>query len=894
MCAFELVTPDILSSAQEPLGQVALLLVLLRAHQRPDMSPLSIGPVPGNTIALAASFMRGLEILLMVDFKTMLADAAKPAPIEPRELHGQLKKKAGYGYLRDVQAQVLTAWHQRRDERDLVLKVNTGGGKTIDGLVILQSLLNEGLGPALYVAPSKYLVNQVLAEAGNLGIVTTTNVDGASYLNSEAIGVINAFELVNGRTKFSEKRTSRSRAPIGSVVIDDAHAALATTRTQLSLSIPRSNPAFIPLLGLFAEDLKTQSADSYMDVRDDRRGSAVRVPFWAWRARLDQARELIRSQTGKDQPLYFDWPAVSEVLHLSRAVFSNQELTITPLCPPIDHVSSFMDSERRIFLTATLADDSVLVTDFGADPVSIGKPITPITAGDIGERMILAPQEINPSIGAEEVRSAIVKLSQQHNTVVLVPSEAWAQTWAPHAAVIAMSDQIDVAIERLKGAQHVGLVVLVNRYDGVDLPDNACRILVIDGLPESFSPEERLEASLLSNDSGIDDRQVQRIEQGMGRGVRSNEDYCVVFLIGPRLAQLTVDPRTLPRFSPATQAQLGLSRQVAMQMDNMPLSRIIETAEQALSRDENWVSLALGELRQVSPEPGHVSDSAIARREAFVAAAAGDINGACSLLHTAIGAETDSRVAGELMECEATYRDQTDPALAQQLLALARTKNTNTTKPLTGLSYTRIEGLKPQAVASAERLGSSFSTAVALRLEFESIIDDLNFDDLRVEAFEEALYRVGLLIGLGSQRPEHDVNSGPDNLWALGENKFWVIEAKTGAKSPGIGKRDMGQLSQSMLWFGQRYDPQAVAVPVMVHPATKLYPSATSIEGMQVLTERGLGELKASLKNFATGIAASAQWTRPDSVQRLLEGHGLTPDQLGAYLSPQRGVLSGT
>src|SRR5690606_24709397 len=114
----------------------------------------------------------------------MLSSGEESEPIEPRELHSQLKKAPGYGYLRDVQGQVLTEWHRRRDERDLVIKVNTGGGKTIDGLIILQSHLNAGAGPALYVAPTKYLVNQVIAEAKKLGIGTTTDVDGGAYLNS--------------------------------------------------------------------------------------------------------------------------------------------------------------------------------------------------------------------------------------------------------------------------------------------------------------------------------------------------------------------------------------------------------------------------------------------------------------------------------------------------------------------------------------------------------------------------------------------------------------------------------------------------------------------------------------------------------------------------------------
>lgn len=820
----------------------------------------------------------------------MLAGDDADAPIEPRELHGQLKKAPGYGYLRDVQGQVLAGWHQRRDDRDIVIKVNTGGGKTIDGLIILQSYLNAGEGPALFVAPSDYLVSQVIAEASKVGIEVTTNVDGAAYLNSEAIGVVNAYKLVNGRTVFSERRPTRPRVPIGVVVMDDVHAAIATTREKLALTITRSSPIFAPLLELFSDDLKTQSSDSYLDIVDDRRGTPVRVPFWAWRSKVEQAREILRQQTGDGQALFYDWPAVKEVLPLCRAVFSNYELTITPLCPPIDHVTSFMEAAHRVFLTATLADDSVLVTDFGADPSSVSRPITPLSAGDIGERMILAPQEINPDLRGEDIRAEIVKLSATYNTVVLVPSGAWAKVWEEHAAVVATKDDIERTVARLRSPGHVGLVVLVNRYDGIDLPNDACRVLVLDGLPEAFSPEERLAAALSRTDSGIDDRQVQRIEQGMGRGVRSNEDHCVVFLLGPRLAQLTVDPRTSSRFSPATQAQLKLSRQVAAQMDNLPLSRIMATAKQALTRDKNWVELALKALRKIQPAPGHVSPAAVAQREAFVAAQNGDTDRARDVIAAAAASTTDDSVAGQLLELQAAYADMNNPELGQQTVALARTKNTNVTKPLAGLAYTALDGHTHQAVKCAERLQVKYSTPAALVLDVESIIEDLSFDEYRTEQAEEALRRSGELIGLGSQRPEHDSNGGPDNLWALGDNKFWVIEAKTGAKSDAIGKRDMAQLAISQLWFGSRYDPAATATPVMVHRATQIYANATEIPGMRVITERGLGEFAAALRAFAKALATDGRWSSAEVVAGLLEGHGLSSSKLEGFTVPQRGV----
>jgi hypothetical protein len=76
----------------------------------------------------------------VVDFGCLLEAEKVPAPVNPRELFAQLPNtKPGYGQLWDVQAQVLNAWHAGRSEQDLFIKVNASGGKTVDGLVILQS-----------------------------------------------------------------------------------------------------------------------------------------------------------------------------------------------------------------------------------------------------------------------------------------------------------------------------------------------------------------------------------------------------------------------------------------------------------------------------------------------------------------------------------------------------------------------------------------------------------------------------------------------------------------------------------------------------------------------------------------------------------------------------------
>lgn len=69
-----------------------------------------------------------------------LSETSKSAPIEPREIFMTLPQKdANYKYPRDVQTQVWKKWYEVRNEKNNVIKMNTGSGKTVVGQMILQS-----------------------------------------------------------------------------------------------------------------------------------------------------------------------------------------------------------------------------------------------------------------------------------------------------------------------------------------------------------------------------------------------------------------------------------------------------------------------------------------------------------------------------------------------------------------------------------------------------------------------------------------------------------------------------------------------------------------------------------------------------------------------------------
>lgn len=65
--------------------------------------------------------------------------------------------------------------------------------------------------------------------------------------------------------------------------------------------------------------------------------------------------------------------------------------------------------------------------------------------------------------------------SKPINVVVLVPSTKAAAVWESYADRIHYVKDLEAGVAELKTG-HVGLVVLVNKYDGVDLPHEACEL----------------------------------------------------------------------------------------------------------------------------------------------------------------------------------------------------------------------------------------------------------------------------------------------------------------------------------------------------------------------------------------------------------------------------------
>lgn len=819
-----------------------------------------------------------------------LGHGRRTANLFPRDIFDALPNKP-WPRLRPEQSEVLRSWFDSRTQQDVVIKQNTGGGKTAVGLLIAQSSLSEGVGPAMYLTPDTYLAAQVVAEAQLLGLPVVTDTRDDRFKNGEATLVTTFEKLINGRSTFGVAGTGRRIQRVGTIVVDDAQAALMRAAKQFKVLVPRQHSAYRQLVDLFTDALRLQSATRLHKINAGEPTGPIRVPFWTWQSKLDEARSILRpfSEDAEVNWLFYPWPIIEQVLELCVATVDLSGFEIRPICPPVDLIPAFAQAQRRVYLTATLADDGVLVTELGASPDDVATPVTPERASDLGDRLILAPLSLNPSLGPNAVRELAQQFSRGDwagtgtaaeepiNVIVLVPSDPRAEEWRQYADLVCHVDDMGPVVERLKAGAHIGVVVLVNKYDGVDLPGPACRLLILDGVPFPLSPSEIREASALAGTDTFAARQVQKIEQGMGRGVRDVEDYSAVLLMGSDLAMTMRNRAYLNLYSPATRAQIDLSTELAEQIQGAGLAAVREALTIFLYRENGWVSASRDRVAGVVYDArGSVSMLSRAQRRAFDLARAGQYPAAMQTLLEGLRG-LNAYEAGWFKEDAAQYAQLVDQDRGQGILREARLANNAVLQPVVATPVKVLRPTAEQARQASEFLTRRYETGVELELGFQQLLDDMVFDKNRVSAAELAFEQLGTHLGFTAEQAEKVYGTGPDVLWSISDDLQLLVSLKTGVtrRDKRIKGTELDQLSGHVSWHRREYPAAAASIPVLIHPESTHLNNATPPPGTRVLTLADVEDLKSRVRALATALAHDEAWKNDAKVRGMLVAHTL-------------------
>ena len=235
-------------------------------------------------------------------------------------------------YPRDVQTEVWNQWFENKNEKNSIIKMNTGSGKTVVGLVILRSCLLDGVGPAVYVVPDNYLVNKVIDEASRLGIQVTKNEDDYLFKNGNAILVINIHKLVNGKSIFG-LRTGGNNVPIGSLILDDVHACIDTINQQFTLAISSVDEAYDDIINILRSSVENYSKQLYSDIiqRNDPTINMM-LPYWIWQDKCIDVYNLLKEKYSDADYVRFNLPLISSAFNICNCCISATSIEISPNC----------------------------------------------------------------------------------------------------------------------------------------------------------------------------------------------------------------------------------------------------------------------------------------------------------------------------------------------------------------------------------------------------------------------------------------------------------------------------------------------------------------------------------------------------------------------------------
>ena len=677
-------------------------------------------------------------------------------------------------------------------------------------------------------------------------------------------------KVFHGRSIFGLNNDS---VRVGSIILDDSHACIDSISNSFSINIDRKNNEnlYMSIISLFEEDLTGQGEGTLLDIKNGEYNAMIPIPYWAWDTKKSEVLEIL-SKNKENDSIRFAWPLLKDSIVNCRAYISGTRIEILPNHMPINAFGTFHFAKNRILMSATTQNDSFFIKGLGFSVKALRNTLVDNTRKWSGEKMILIPSLIHESLDREEIVSIFARDNNSNlGIVALVPSFFKGDFYSKYGAIIAKDKDIFNLISQFKTSKKkTKTLVIANRYDGIDLPDDSCRILIIDSLPFSQSLVDRNQERCRPNSEIINVKTAQKIEQALGRSVRGEKDFSVIIIIGSDLVKFVKSMNTKKYFSPQTIKQIDIGMEIAeMAIDELNDKKekdkesarkvLVDLVNQSLKRDDSWKIYYSDNMDaiedNVSKNFDFMYETLTLEYEAEKSFYYGDYEKACSKIQQIIDNTQDELEKGWYLQELARYKYFLSKIDSNAIQKNAFIKNSQLLKPREGIEYKKIEYLNDNRIKKIKRWISNFNDSTELNLFVDDILDKFSFG-IEAEKFEEALKVIGELLGFESQRPDKLIRKGPDNLWCIKNNKYIMFECKSEVNDERneISKTEVGQMNNHCGWFEGEYG-EADVKRILIIPTKELSYYADFTHSVSIMRRGKLKTFKSNIKSYIKEFA---------------------------------------
>lgn len=516
-------------------------------------------------------------------------------------------------------------------------------------------------------------------------------------------------------------------------------------------------------------------------------------------------------------------------------------------------------------------------------------------------------------------------LKANDRAIVMAPSatrlkkfeEFISKAQLPHKVLHApdIEDNLTVFTESKKA-----ILGVAGRYDGIDLPDDSCRLAIVFGLPATVSLQEEFLWSKLRLTKVLKDRIRTRIVQGCGRCTRNATDYAVIILAGATLLDFMSQTGVQALLHPELRAEVKFGLENS---DNFETAKdLTELCRMFLDQGDDWAE-AEQNIIQLRSEikverPGYMKmlqnaassevryqymlwsgayESAFEAATEVVDGLSGDeLGGYRCLWNYLAGCAAHLSISSS--------RGKRDPKMQKH--ALERFKRASqSVMTLPWFARLKYDGVD---VASTDTIGSKL-TGVLIQNIDETLLDmqyvgkkfakrtetfqtSISTDD--PNSFEPALTELGLLLGYKAWKPSGQ--GEPDSVWSLENQIFFLLEAKSdeSAGDP-VSISTCRQAQGHEKWLRQQpmMPGNAEVFTVVISPRRYLgkeaVPHADALFFMSMAEVRALAnETIASLRATRSKASDLDVEDRLGVIVDMITSNGLTHEGILGRLTRQR------
>jgi hypothetical protein len=794
-----------------------------------------------------------------MDFSKLGSTKKPPAPTDPVKIFATLPSLPGtFNDLWRGQDKALADWDTNREKRDVLVSLNTGAGKTIVGLLIAQSLVNEGLENVLYVCSTIDLVRQTSAEAKRIGIEHTTRVRRA--FSNDLFETGKSFCITTYAAVFNGHSALRNKFFPQAIIFDDAHVAESLLRDAFTLRIDihDQEELFNEIAELFKPHFQELGvAGRFRDSLDlSRYSTSFVAPSGLYERSARLLKILLRHGIKDHEELKYPFAWLEDHIDACAAVFTRGVFELTAPFLPSLALDIFQQKIRRVYLSATLQSQTDFIRAFGRLPDAT---IAPSNDAGNGERLIVNGRKIKGGFGPKFA----TKLVKSQKVVIAVPDYEGAKGWWS-VAEPPTTETFSEKLEEFRKAKH-GAFALVSRVDGIDLPHDTCRIMIMDGLPSGSSLIERYQWEYLRMNNVHAVRVANRLAQLFGRINRGRNDYGAFLVEGDDLSKWLAKDRNLALLPPLLQKQILIGREVQEEFGISDPDQAIELIERVLGRDQGWLDyyrreVKLAELdkdqlaRHMAAEPFLI---AAALSEAKYGAAMWNDDPATARRELEKTVDTTAQHDTPLGGWHAVWlgaafdrEGDRDSALISYGHAMRRLGGGMTLPRPAGKHIEKDQG--PQLNAFGRSLqdvlsyshGNKFETELAKVTKTLAMIDEGN-----PKRAEVGVRMLGELLGLTATRPDNDQGTGPDVLWRdEAKLRQFGFELKTDKQTPATYfKKDVSQAHDHLEWMEQSHGDYSLVGLAFVGPEGGVHAKANPSAAMSICKVSSLVKLRDDL-----------------------------------------------